>query len=129
MLRSDEILKTAFEKGRALTTSERVELREAYLHEQKESKDGADILKNMAKNFKEEAVPVRPRHRIQGKCSWFKECSFDFKCKSYDPRFMKCQNCVLVKEDGVCKKNELHTEANMALMIKRPTIKVESANE
>lgn len=123
MLRSDEILAKADSEQRGLTRSERMELREAYLWEKEEDKKGVDTFKRNVENSREEET-VLPRHMMQGKCSWFAECPLDFKCRNYDSKYVRCQNCPLHKTEGICHKRELHNERNIAMMMTRPTIEI-----
>lgn len=123
--RSDEILWNASKENRSLTKSERYELREAYVWEKQEESRNSYRLKQTAENFKEEII-ILPRHIMQGRCASFIECPLDFKCRNYDPKYIKCLNCSLHETDGICHKRELHNEKNIAMMITRPRLEIES---
>ena len=123
--RSDEILLKAEQEGRGLTKSERHELREAYVWEKEEERKSGDKLKRRAEEFKEEDT-LLPRHIMQGKCAWFAECPLDFKCRNYDPKYVKCVNCPLHATEGICHKRELHNDKNIAMMITRPKVVITS---
>lgn len=68
-----------------------------------------------------------PRHHTN--CRWFEECPIDYKCKAYNPTYLKCQNCHLHNENGICHKKELHNEKNCEMMIARPRINLDEENE
>ena len=121
MNRSDEILKKASDEKRGLTKSERHELREAYAWEKQEESRNSNRIKRAAEQSKDDNG-LLPRNIVSGKCSWFMECPLDFKCRAYDPKFVRCQNCVLHESEGICHKKELHTEKNIAMMIRRPSV-------
>lgn len=61
---------------------------------------------------------VKPRHKVN--CPSFQECAFDYKCRNYDSRMMECVTCPLNEVDGICHKRELHNDANMSKLIRRP---------
>ncbi|WPA89553.1 hypothetical protein MTATph1_CDS0066 [Moorella phage MTATph1] len=61
-----------------------------------------------------------PRHVVIGRCSHFIECPLCFKCRGFDLKYVKCQNCPIAKCDIT-----YHTEAILSKMIKRPSINLE----
>lgn len=68
-----------------------------------------------------------PRHKTN--CHWFQECPIDYKCRAYDPKYLKCVNCKLHEEDGICHKKELHTETILSKMITRPYVDLDETKE
>ena len=123
MKRSDEILKVAFDQGRGLNTGERMELREAYADELKESERTSSKIAQSTKEFKDQTDMLNmPRHRVYGKCLDFTECPIDFKCRSYNSSYVKCANCILQETDDICMKKEIHTPANLSMFLQRERI-------
>jgi hypothetical protein len=103
---------------------EREELRENYLKERmtvvNKQIDRQTILgkENMNK---------LPRHMVN--CNWFSECPIDFKCRAYNPTYIRCQNCILAKKDLICRKKRLHCERNLNRMITRPFIDLDKKED
>lgn len=126
MKRSDEIL--AKSQERALTKSERRELREAYNHEQLEDEKSRSKLGDSVHSFKDEVNLNQPRHRMRGKCASFIECPFDFKCRNYNPTYIKCLNCELNETDDICKKPRLHNEHYYNQLIIRERVNLDESS-
>lgn len=120
MKRSDEILKKASNENRGLTRSERGELREAYLWEKQEGERLKHRIQQYQKEFKENH-DLLPRHIMYGKCANFQECPLDFKCRNYNPAYIKCVNCILHEMDGICTK-DIHNPTTYNIMIRRGRI-------
>jgi len=128
MKRSDEILEKAFAAGRGLTTSERHELRESYKWEQDEGERDRTKMQDSIKKFDGDVDKLnRPRHRMQGKCMSFVECPIDYKCRNYNPAFLKCVNCPLLETDDVCMKKDIHNERNFEMLIKPGRVDLDEA--
>jgi hypothetical protein len=122
MERSDQILQNAFLKEGGLSKSERGELREAYLWEQ-EQKKGVSVKTGKNQVLGKENMMNLPRHKVHTYCSDFQECPICYKCRSYDPAYEKCRNCVLTQEKLHCNK-QLHSEPVLEMMIRRECIEI-----
>lgn len=70
-----------------------------------------------------------PRHHIYGKCVDFEECPIDYKCRNYNSTYVKCQNCILVQMDSICKKQHLHNPPIFEKMISRERIDLDGKND
>lgn len=88
-------------------------IREEY-HETKMRKKEMDASEL---DFQQEAT--LPRHQVV--CKDFEECPFDLKCRAFDPKYLKCTNCVLAKTGKTCRK-PLHNPGNFERLIDRPRI-------
>jgi|SRR5579875_1305987 len=121
MERSDEILQKAFTSGRGLTRSERGELREAYLYEQEQKQSRKISLDKKTVISKEDMLNL-PRHKVN--CPDFEECPLDYKCRNFNPKYMKCQNCILNQDGQICN-TKLHTHEVLSVFIKRSRVNLD----
>lgn len=120
---SDQLLQRAFGEGRGLTTSERHELREAYLWEQAEDEKVRSKLSDSVKNFRDEQDPLNmPRHRVLSKFPHMTECPFCFKIRGYNTAVLSERNYMEDHPDDFCMKPHIHNERNFAMMITRERI-------
>jgi len=69
----------------------------------------------------------KPMHLVD--CADFVECPIDFKCRNYNPTYVKCVQCPLHEIGGICHKKELHNEKAFDKLITRPKIYIKSKSK
>lgn len=94
------------------------EIREEYHN----TKTGQQVLDADQLDFKAEAD--FPKDRVN--CPMFEECAFDFGCRAYDPKYIKCENCTLAKTGDICTNKKLHNEQTFTALIERPVFEIKS---
>lgn len=65
---------------------------------------------------------IFPKDRVN--CPMFEECLFDFGCRAFDPKYLKCQNCTLNQTGDVCSNKALHNEATFGALTERPVLTI-----
>ena len=115
------------EKQRMLKKyEERLALREQYEQERMKT---VNIRAKARDRYGKEDMLNLPRHRIYGKCVDFEECPIDYKCRNYNPTYMKCVNCELAKTDDICKKRDIHHPDTFNMMIARERIDLDEIEQ
>lgn len=121
---SDEILLRSQQRG--LTRSERHELREAYLWEQKEKDSVAHKMQHSVKTFGGKLEKDMPRHRVLHKFPHMQECPICFKIRGYNEAVVKEYNYMQDNPDDFCMKPQLHHDKSFNMMITRERIDLDA---
>ena len=69
-------------------------------------------------------MPQKTWHDVRGwqiNCPNYIMCPLCYGCRNYDSSYLKCEKCADDMHNNVCT-SKLHTEKNIAKMIKRPYI-------
>lgn len=106
------------DKGWLYRYQQREELRHKLENEGGPSVERVDVKLNQNEVVtKDQEDYLKPVEYVN--CPSFLMCEFDFRCRAYNDTYQECVDCVLNEVNGICKKDSIHTQRNMEMMINK----------